>query len=151
MTKKTDQYNFGKILENREIIVLVISVFGIIISDLTIASSLPFWFPPIVMGIVGGIILGSSRAGLFSGLGTLVGRVVSILLMILTIPGLMRTLDLFLAAIGDVLGAPLPPGSLIVILLSSVICGIFGLLGGLIGGSGVKITLGILESREVGT
>ncbi|MFX0120809.1 MAG: hypothetical protein ACFE9A_15600, partial [Candidatus Hodarchaeota archaeon] len=76
---------------------------------------------------------------------------VSILLMILTIPGLMRTLDLFLAAIGDVLGAPLPPGSLIMILLSSVICGIFGLLGGLIGGSGVKITLGILESREVGT
>ncbi|MHA2408428.1 MAG: hypothetical protein ACXACA_08675 [Candidatus Ranarchaeia archaeon] len=135
------------ILEYRRSIAFAIGLIGVTIIDLTIASSLPFWLNPLILGIIGGIIIGAANAGLFTGLGTLVGRFVSILIMILTMPGLIETLDYFLAAIGDVLGAPLPPGSLIIILLSSVICGLFGLLGGLVGGSATKITKFLLEEE----
>ncbi len=135
------------LLEYRRSIAFAISLIGVTIIDLTIASSLPFWLSPLILGIIGGIIIGSASASLFTGLGTLVGRFVSILIMILTMPGLLKTLDHFLAAIGDVLGAPLPPGSLIIILLSSVICGLFGLLGGLVGGSATKITKSLLEEE----
>ncbi|MHA2246205.1 MAG: hypothetical protein ACXADY_14670 [Candidatus Hodarchaeales archaeon] len=151
MNEKTNQDFLSIIIEYRQIIAFAVSVIGVFIIDLTIASSLPYWLPSLVLGIVGGIIIGSSRAGLFTGLGTLVGRFASILIMILTMPGLLSTLDLFLAAIGDVLGAPLPPGSLIVILLSVVICGLFGLFGGLASGSATKLTKTIMDSREVRT
>lgn len=149
MNEKTILDYLNTILEYRRTIAVVLSLVGVIIIDLSIASSLPFWLPPLVLGIIGGIILGTACAGLFIGMGTLIGRFVSILIMILTMPGLLRTLDLFLAAIGDVLGAPLPPGSLIVILLSSVISGLFGLLGGIIGGSATNLTKGLLEYRNV--
>lgn len=150
MNEKTNRDFLSTIIEYRQIIAFAVSVIGVLIIDLTIASSLPFWLPSLVVGIVGGIIIGSSRAGLFTGLGTLVGRFVSILIMIMTMPGLLSTLDLFLAAIGDVLGAPLPPGSIIVVLLSIIICGLFGLLGGLTGGSATKITKIMLEDRKPG-
>lgn len=151
MSDKTNLNFLKTILEYHQTIAFTVSVIGVVIIDLTIASSLPFWLPSLVVGIVGGIIIGSSRAGLFTGLGTLVGRFTSILILILTTPGILRTLDLFLAAIGDVLGAPLPPGSLIVVLLSVIICGVFGLFGGLAGGSATKLIKTIMESREVGT
>ena len=151
MSDKTNLNFLKTILEYHQTIAFTVSVIGVVIIDLTIASSLPFWLPSLVVGIVGGIIIGSSRAGLFTGLGTLVGRFTSILILILTTPGILRTLDLFLAAIGDVLGAPLPPGSLIVVLLSVIICGVFGLFGGLAGGSATKLIKTIMEPREVGT
>jgi len=151
MSDKNNLDFLKTMLEYHQTIAFTVSVIGVVIIDLTIASSLPFWLPSLVVGIVGGIIIGSSRAGLFTGLGTLVGRFTSILIMILTMPGLLSTLDLFLAAIGDVLGAPLPPGSLIVILLSVIICGLFGLFGGLASGSATKLTKTIMDSREVGT
>ncbi len=151
MNEKTNLDFLTIIIEYRQIIAFAVSVIGVVLIDLTIASSLPFWLHPLFVGIIGGIVIGSSRAGLFTGLGTLVGRFTSILIMILTMPGLLSTLDLFLAAIGDVLGAPLPLGSLIVILLSVIICGLFGLFGGLASGSATKLTKTILDSREVGT
>ncbi|MFX0122448.1 MAG: hypothetical protein ACFFAE_02340 [Candidatus Hodarchaeota archaeon] len=137
------------ILEYRRSIAFTIVLFGVAITDLTITYSLPFWMSPILFGIIGGIIIGSAYAGVFTALGALTGRFVSILIMVLTMPGLIETLDFFLAAIGDVLGAPLPPGSLIIILLSSVICGLFGLLGGLLGGSVTHITKLFLKEEEV--
>ncbi|UCE12792.1 MAG: hypothetical protein JSV04_11430 [Candidatus Heimdallarchaeota archaeon] len=123
------------ILQYRRAIAFGLSLIVTTIIDLTIPTTLPFWLSPLMLGIIGGFIVGSASAGLFTGLGTLVGRFVSILIMILTMPGLLRTLDLFLLAIGDVLGASLPPGSLIIILLSVLICGLFGLFGGITGGS----------------
>ncbi len=151
MSDKNNLKILKTILEYHQTIVFTVSVIGVVLIDLTIASSLPFWLHPLFMGIIGGIIIGSSRAGLFAGLGSLVGRFVSILIMFFTMPGLLSTFDLFLAAIGDVLGAPLPPGSLIVVLLSVIICGLFGLFGGLASGSATKLTKTILDSREVGT
>lgn len=136
------------LLQHRQSIAFALSLIGVAILDLTIASSLPFWLTPLMLGIIGGIIIGSAHAGLFTGLGTLTGRFVFILIMILTMPGLMETLDLFLAAIGDVLGQPLPPGSLIVVLLSVGICGLFGCLGGLTGGSATKIVRILVESQQ---
>ncbi len=150
MSETTLEFDIRRILQHPRLIAFIIALIGMIVIDLTIASSLPFWLIPFILGIIGGIIIGSASAGLFTGLGTLAGRVVSILIMILTTPGLMETLDYFLAAIGDVLGAPLPPGSLIIILLSSIICGLFGLLGGLIGGSATEITKILLEERKEG-
>lgn len=150
MNEPTLEINIRKILKYKRSIAFIISLMGMIIIDLTIASSLPFWLSPLILGIIGGIIIGSAYAGLFTGLGTLAGRFVSILIMILTTPGLIETLNYFLAAIGDVLGAPLPPGSLVIILLSSVICGLFGLLGGLLGGSGTRLTR-LLLKEEVAT
>ncbi|UCG03260.1 MAG: hypothetical protein JSW11_04565 [Candidatus Heimdallarchaeota archaeon] len=139
------------ILDNRRSVAFVVGLIGVFILDISIASFLPFWLSPLILGVIGGIIIGSARASLFTGLGTLVGRFMSILTMILTVPGLLETLDYFLAAIGDVLGASLPPGSLMIIFLSSVICGLFGFLGGLVGGSATKITRLLLEKEEVDT
>ena len=136
-------------LEDRRSIAFMIGLIGVFFLDISIASFLPFWLSPLILGVIGGIIIGSAHAGLFTGLGTLVGRFISILTMILTMPSLSETFDYFLAAIGDVLGAPLPPGTLIIIILSSLICGMFGLLGGLIGGSVTKITNILLEKEEV--
>jgi hypothetical protein len=150
VSEKTTLDYINTVLEYRRIIVISISLVGIVLLDLTISSSLPFWLPPFVFGIIGGIIIGTAGAGLLTGLGTLIGRFISISIMILTMPGLLRTLDLFLAAIGDVLGAPLPPGSLFVILLACVICGLFGLLGGLVGGSATKLTRDFLEYHNKG-
>ncbi len=147
MSERTLEIDIRKILKYKRSIAFIISLMGMIVIDLTIASSLPFWLSPLILGIIGGIIIGSAYAGLFTGLGTLAGRFVSILIMILTTPGLMETLNYFLAAIGDVLGAPLPPGSLVIILLSSVICGLFGLLGGLLGGSGTRLTRLLLKEE----
>ena len=148
MSEKTYLDYLQTLLQHRQSIAFALSLICVAILDLTIASSLPFWLTPLMLGIIGGIIIGSAHAGLFTGLGTLIGRFVSILIMILTMPGLMETLDLFLAAIGDVLGQPLPPGSLIVVLLSVVICGLFGCLGGLAGGSATKIVQILVESQQ---
>ena len=137
------------VLEDRRSIAFGISLLGVFFLDISFASFLPFWLIPLALGIIGGIIIGSAYGGMFTGLGTLIGRLISISLMMLTVPGLSRTVDYFLAAIGDVLGTPLPPGSLIILLLSSVICGVFGLLGGLLGGSATKITKFLLEKEEV--
>ncbi|MFX1286616.1 MAG: hypothetical protein ACFFB5_23470 [Promethearchaeota archaeon] len=150
MSETTLEFDIRRILQYPRSIAFIIALIGVIVIDLTIASSLPFWLIPLIFGIIGGIIIGSASAGLFTGLGTLAGRVVSILIMTLTTPGLMETLNYFLAAIGDVLGAPLPPGSVVIILLSSIICGLFGLLGGLIGGSATEITKILLEERKEG-
>ncbi|MFW9905169.1 MAG: hypothetical protein ACFFFH_12595 [Candidatus Thorarchaeota archaeon] len=139
------------ILVDQRSIAFLIGLVGVFFLDISIAAFFPFWLSPLVLGIIGGIIVGSARAGLFTGLGTLVGRFVSILLILLTIPGMLETLDFFLAAIGDVLETPLPPGSLVIILLSSVICGLFGLLGGFLGGSATKITKFLLKTEEVDT
>ncbi|MFX0206936.1 MAG: hypothetical protein ACFFDT_13195 [Candidatus Hodarchaeota archaeon] len=145
---ETNFSNIKTVLEDRRSIALGIGLLGVFFLDISFASFLPFWLIPLALGIIGGIIIGSAYGGLFTGLGTLAGRLLSILLMILTVPGLSKTFDYFLAAIGDVLGAPLPPGSLIILLLSSVICGLFGLLGGLIGGSATKITNQLIEKEE---
>jgi hypothetical protein len=148
---KTNFNNIKTALEDRRSIAFAISLLGVFFLDISFASFLPFWLIPLALGLIGGIIIGSAYGGLFTGLGTLAGRLLSILLMMLTVPGLSRTFDYFLAAIGDVLGAPLPPGSLIVLLLSGFICGVFGLLGGLLGGSATKITKFLLEKEEVET
>ncbi|MFX1506471.1 MAG: hypothetical protein ACFFDC_10190 [Promethearchaeota archaeon] len=143
--------NIQAILTDQRSIAFLIGLIGVFFLDISIASFFPFWLTPLILGIIGGIIVGSARAGLFTGLGTLVGRFVSILLVLLTVPGMLETLDYFLAAIGDVLGAPLPPGSLIIMVLSSIICGLFGLLGGFLGGSATRITKFLLETEEVDT
>ena len=137
------------LLQYRRSIAFALSLLGVCIIDLTVAANLPFWLTPLLVGIIAGVIIGSAQAGLFAALGTMVGRFVSIIIMVLTTPGMLKTADLFLAAIGDVLGAPLPSGSLIVVLLSVIICGLFGLFGGLAGGSATKLTKTIMESREV--
>jgi len=135
-------------LEDRRSISFLIGLIGVFFLDISIASFLPFWLSPLILGVIGGIIIGSAYAGLFTGLGTLTGRFISILTMFLTMPSLSETFDYFLTAIGDVLGAPLPPGTLIIIILSSLICGMFGLLGGLVGGSAIKLTNLLLERRS---
>ena len=143
--------NFNKIqtvLKDQRLIAFGIGLLGVFFLDISFASFLPFWLIPLVLGIIGGIIIGSAYGGLFTGLGTLAGRFISTLTMLLTIPGLSRTFDYFMAAMGDELGASLPPGSLIILLLSSLICGMFGLLGGLVGGSATKITNILLEKEE---
>ena len=151
MIKMSERYfkSLQSALEDRRLIAFIIGLIGMFFLDISIASFLPFWLSPIILGVIGGIIIGSAYAGLFTGFGTLTGRFISILTMILTMPSLSETFDYFLAAIGDVLGAPLPPGTLIIIILSSLICGMFGLLGGLVGGSGIKITNILLEKEEV--
>lgn len=146
MSEKNALDYLNSILQYRRSIAFGLSLIAIAIMDLTIASSLPFWLGPLILGIIGGIIIGSASAGLFTGLGALVGRFLSLLIMILTMPGLLKTLDLFLAAIGDVLGAPLPPGSLVITLLSVLICGLFGLFGGFVGGSTTALVRYFRES-----
>ncbi len=148
MSEKNSDDFFQILLQYRRIIAFGLCLLGQTILDLLIGSSLPFWMTPLILGIVAGVIVGYAQAGIFSALGSMVGRLVSILIMVFTKPGLLETSDLFLAAIGDVLGAPLPPGALIVVLLSVIICGIFGLLGGLVGGSATRIVLNFMESQQ---
>ncbi|UCG90008.1 MAG: hypothetical protein JSU57_05975 [Candidatus Heimdallarchaeota archaeon] len=150
MSEKTYQDYLQTFLQYRRTIAFGLSVIGVGVIDLTVATYLPFWLSPVLFGIIAGIIIGSAYAGLFAALGAMVGRLISIIIMVLTMPGALKTADLFLAAIGDVLGAPLPPGSIIVVLLSIIICGLFGLLGGFTGGSATKITKIMLEDRKEG-
>lgn len=151
MSENTSNDFFQILLQYRKIIAFSLCLLGLAILDLLIGSSLPFWLAPLILGLVAGIIVGYAQAGIFSALGSMIGRLLSILIMVFTKPGLLETSDLFLAAIGDVLGAPLPPGALIVVLLSVVICGLFGLLGGLAGGSATKLVLNFMESQRAET
>jgi hypothetical protein len=59
--------------------------------------------------------------------------------MVIAVPGLLETLNLFISAIGDFIGVTLPGGSLIIIILSILISGIFASLGGTTGGSIVQL------------
>ena len=151
MSEKNSFDFFQTLLQYRRIIAFGLCLLGLAIIDLVIGSSLPFWIAPLILGIIAGVIVGYAQAGIFSALGSMAGRLLSIIIMIFTKPGLLETSDLFLAAIGDVLGAPLPPGALTIVLLSVVICGLFGLFGGLAGGSATKIVLNFMESQQAET
>ncbi|MHA2298983.1 MAG: hypothetical protein ACXAEU_12750 [Candidatus Hodarchaeales archaeon] len=128
-----------KTLQYKKTIAFVLPLLGIFIIDLTIGPLLAFWMVPLVLGVISGILVVSARVGVFSALGTMMGRLLSIIFMVLTVPGFLATLDLFINAIGDFIGISLPAGALIVILLSVLFCGIFTALGGMTGGSLARI------------
>ncbi|MFW9997603.1 MAG: hypothetical protein ACFFD4_36520 [Candidatus Odinarchaeota archaeon] len=137
-----------KALQYRKTIAFGLSLVGIFVFDITLGSSLPFWMLPVVLGLVSGILAVSARAGLFAALGAMTGRLLSILFMILTIPGFLATADLFMAIVGSFIGISLPAGALIVMVLSILICGIFAALGGMFGGALAKIIQIYLSSKE---
>ena len=66
-----------------------------VISDLNISLALPFWVPSVFLGFIVGFLIESSWAGIFAALGAIAGRILSIFIMVSTVPGLMGTLDLF--------------------------------------------------------
>ncbi|MFX1533826.1 MAG: hypothetical protein ACFFDI_06290 [Promethearchaeota archaeon] len=128
-----------KVYQYRKPIAFGLVLLGTLLVDLTIGAILPFWITPLTLGLVAGILIGSAQAGLFAILGAMLGRLLSIFFMILTIPGLLETLELLISAIGDFIGVTLPGGSLIVVILSVLITGIFAALGGTAGGSTVQL------------
>ncbi|MFX0064091.1 MAG: hypothetical protein ACFFC7_18120 [Candidatus Hermodarchaeota archaeon] len=135
--------NFDEILQKvyqySKPIAFGLVILGTLLVDLTIGAILPFWITPLTLGIIAGILIGSAQAGLYAILGAMLGRLVSIFVMIIAIPGLLETLELFISAIGDFIGVTLPGGSLIIILLSILINGIFAALGGTTGGAIVQL------------
>ncbi|MHA1225789.1 MAG: hypothetical protein ACTSPV_03525 [Candidatus Hodarchaeales archaeon] len=139
---------FEKIYQNKKILGFTISFIGIFLTDLLIAKYMVFWLLPVVFGIIVGIFLGYPIAGAMAGLGAFSGRFLSILIYTFITPGSLKSADLFLSAIGDVLGANLPPGGLLVTLLSMTICGLFALLGGSISGSLTRIVQYYLEENS---
>lgn len=115
-------------------------IMPIIYTRATIGFIPPFWFTPLALGIVSGIIIGSAgKAGLIALLGTMSGRLVAIILVILTVPRELAVLDLFMEVISIYLGMSLPGGATLVIILSVLISGIIACLGGVAGGSGMKL------------
>ncbi|MFX1253623.1 MAG: hypothetical protein ACFFCZ_18575 [Promethearchaeota archaeon] len=135
--------NFDEILQKvyqySKPIAFGLVILGTLLVDLTIGAILPFWITPLTLGIIAGILIGSAQAGLYAILGAMLGRLMSILVMVLAVPGLLETLELFISAIGDFIGVTLPGGSLIIIILSMLISGIFAGLGGTTGGSIVQL------------
>lgn len=142
----SNRYNFEKFFQNRKLVAFTVGLMGMILLDLTISASLLFWITPLLIGIIAGLLYGSASGGAFVALGSMLGRFLSMITMAFTTPGMLRTGDLFLAAIGDVLGSPLPAGSLIIILVSMIISALLSYLGGTTGGSAAKIVRTIVSA-----
>lgn len=127
---------------------LGLALVGMVISDLTIGSALPFWVPPVFLGFVVGILMESSWAGIFAALGAMAGRTLSIFVMVSTVPGLLGTLDLFMEIIGGYAGFSMPGGAIIVVAFSAVESGLFAALGGAAGGSAWKLVTNYLTTNK---
>ncbi|MFW9778722.1 MAG: hypothetical protein ACFFE8_07685 [Candidatus Heimdallarchaeota archaeon] len=132
-------YSFPQFFKNRKIMAFVFSIFGMLLIDLFLASQLPFWLHPIIIGAIVGIIIGNATGATVALVGALIGRFSSIITITLTRSGVFETADLFLQVIGETLGVSLPAGSLLITMLSMLFCGLFAFIGGLIGGSITKI------------
>ena len=140
--------DINTILQYKKTLAFSIGLIGMVLLDLTVSSELAFWITPLLVGILAGVVYGSAFGGTFAALGSMFGRLISTMLIAVTTPGMLRTGDLFLAAVGDVLGAPLPTGSLIIILLSMIISALFSYLGGTTGGSAVKLIRSLSIAEE---
>ncbi len=119
---------------------------GMVISDLTISSALPFWVPPVFLGFIVGILMESSWAGIFAALGAMAGRILAIFVIVSTVPGLLGTLDLFVEIVGGYAGFSMPGGAMIVVAFSAIVSGLFGALGGVAGGSAWKMVTNYLTT-----
>lgn len=139
---------FLKALRYRNAIGFTFTLLGILFIDLMLAPQLPFWFHPIVIGVIAGIFIGGPKGAIIALLGAMLGRFSSIIVLVLVRPGVFETADLFMQVIGDTLGASLPPGSLLITALSMLFCGLFTLFGGLISSSLTKIAGISLGTRE---
>ncbi|MHA1332269.1 MAG: hypothetical protein ACTSR2_14470 [Candidatus Hodarchaeales archaeon] len=139
---------FEKIYENKKTLGFFISLVGILLTDLLIARDMPFWLLPVIFGIIVGIFLRYPMAGAIAGLGGFLGRLLSVIVCTFITPGTLKSADLFLSAIGDVLGVNLPLGGLLITLLSMTTCGLFALFGGSISGSLVRMVEHYLDESS---
>ncbi|WP_455141809.1 hypothetical protein [Candidatus Hodarchaeum mangrovi] len=137
-----------KSAQNKKLIGFSISFILIFLSDILFVKYMPFWIFPLLIGIGIGIYLQFPLSGIFALLGAMLARFFTIIINILTSIGTLKTGDLFMAAIGDVLGIPLPFGSLLIIIMSIIFCGLFSLLGGLLGGSATRLSLYYIQNKK---
>jgi len=140
--------NIQKFVQNKKAVGFSISFILLFLSDIFFAKEMPYWFFPLLIGIVIGIYIQIPLAGIYTSLGVMLARFLTIFLNNFIFPGLLKTGDLFIAAIGDVLGIPLPFGSLLIMILSLIICGLFSLLGGLFGGSAARLSLYYIRDKK---
>jgi hypothetical protein len=137
-----EMINKEKILEyskDAQFISITLAILLTFLIDLIIGKYLIFWITPLIIGLIVGILLNAPRAGVYSAIGAMLGRFFSILILGLTTPGLFQSGDLFLKAIEEVLGFGLPPGMLVITIISVAIIGILSLFSGLAIGALMKI------------
>ena len=137
-----------RILSRKRLLGLGLALVGMVISDLNISSALPFWVPSVFLGFMVGFLIESSWAGVFAALGAMAGRILSIFVMVSTVPGLLGMLDLFMEIIGDYAGFLMPGGAIIVVAFSAIGSGLFAALGGAAGGSAWKLVINYLTTNK---
>lgn len=137
-----------RIWSRKRLLGLGLTLVGMVISDLNISSALPFWVPPVFLGLIVGFLMESSWAGIIAALGAIAGRILSIFVMVSTVPGLLRTLDLFVEIVGGYTGLSLPGGAFIVVTFSAIVSGLFAALGGAAGGSAWKLVTNFLGTDK---
>lgn len=137
--KEQFQVYFQKLVEQKQLMSVIGMILFILILDFTITSYLPFWLMLIFMGFIVGLIIGTERAGIYSGLGGMIGRLISLIILLLTVPNLPETLDIFVATAGEFLDIPLPQGTVFICTFSVIIAGLYTALGGIAGGSVIQL------------
>ncbi|MHA2245317.1 MAG: hypothetical protein ACXADY_10160 [Candidatus Hodarchaeales archaeon] len=138
-----------KLVRQKQRISLIGAIFAILILDLTIASYFPFWLTPIFIGFIIGLIIGTERAGIYAGLGGMIGRLISLIVLLITVPNLPETLNIFIATVGDFLDISLPQGTLVICTFSIIIAGLYTALGGICGGSVIRLLRLLRKNLEV--
>jgi len=155
MTENNESFDIKSLLQYKKTITTlscaVISTILTILYD--IVNIYPvFWFEPLMLGVIAGIVIGNASAGLYSLVGAILGRLIAFTFMIFTIPDFLATIDQFMLAIGSFIGITLPGGPFFAIFLSLVITGLFAMFGGIATGSAVKIVIEYMNyNREKST
>ncbi len=137
-----------RIWSRKRLLGLGLALVGMVISDLNISLALPFWVPSVFLGFIVGFLIESSWAGIFAALGAIAGRILSIFIMVSTVPGLLGTLDLFVEIIGGYVGFSIPGGAIIVVAFSAIGSGLFAAMGGAAGGSAWKLVTNYLTTNK---
>ena len=150
MNKAIIKNYIQKFSQNKKAVGFSISFVLLVLSDFLFANSMPYWIFPLIIGIGIGIYFQFPLGGIYTSLGAMLARFLTINIKIITTSGMLKTGDLFIAVISDVIEIPLPFGSFLIILLSIIICGFFSLLGGLLGGSATRISLYYLQNKKTG-
>jgi hypothetical protein len=138
-----------KLFEYKEILGLIFAVCFTFMLDLTFTPKLPFWLPLALIGFITGLLIGSERAAIYAGVGAMIGRLISLFILLILYSHLRTLLDLLYNVAEELIGLPDFPGTLIVILLSVSIAGIITCLGGIIGGSIRRITALLQQSNSI--